>query len=97
MYRVVGLDALHDLATMPVDTNSAQNQVKLAAAARLAGETGGGGFGGDLAETLRTLNDEYLQQAPRLRIVRQTLTVEVSPAEREPRTIESEPEPLLPS
>lgn len=83
IYRVVGLDALHDLATMPIDANSAQNQVKLAAAARLAGPTEGSVAGGDLAETLRSLNQEYQAQAPRLRVTRERLTVETLPAREE--------------
>jgi hypothetical protein len=82
LYRVSGLDALHDLATMPIDENSAQNQVKLAAAARLAGSTEGLGGGGDVADTLRALNEAYHQNAPRIRVVRERLTVEVSPPER---------------
>lgn len=78
LYRVAGLDALHDLATMPINENSAQNQVKLAAAARLAGETASAG-GGDLADTLRQLNDAYQKEAPRLRIVRERTTIETIP------------------
>ena len=84
MYRVVGLDALHDLATMPIDVNSAQNQVKLAAAARLAGSVEGPAGGSDLAETLRELNKSYSENAPRLRVIRETtkMTIEAVPAER---------------
>lgn len=85
LYRVVGLDALHDLATMPIDLNSAQNQVKLAAAARLAGTVEGqAGGSGDLAETLRELNQSYQENAPRLRAIRTTVvtTVEAVPDER---------------
>lgn len=81
IYRVVGLDALHDLATMPIDANSAQNQVKLAAAARLAGtvEPGSGIETGDI---LRELNQAYQQNAPRLRVIREKTTIETIPAER---------------
>ena len=83
LYRVSGLDALHDLATMPIDENSAQNQVKLAAAARLAGGLEPGGFGGEMAETLRELQSLYQQNAPRLRVIRERTTVEIStPDER---------------
>lgn len=82
MYRVAGLDALHDLATMPIDVNSAQNQVKLAAAARLAGETASAGGGGELVETLRELNAQYQSEAPRLRVTRERLTIETLPQER---------------
>lgn len=81
LYRVAGLDALHDLATMPLDDNSAQNQVKLAAAARLAGSVEVGG-GSGIEDTLRELNAAYQKEAPRLRIVREKVTIEAIPAER---------------
>lgn len=82
LYRVAGLDALHDLATMPIDENSAQNQVKLAAAARLAGTVEAGGGSDGLAETLRELNQAYQQEAPRLRVIRERTTIETIPSER---------------
>jgi hypothetical protein len=82
LYRVAGLDALHELATMPIDSNSAQNQVKLAAAARLAGSTDAGLSGGALEETLRELNKSYQETAPRLRVTRERLTIETVPQER---------------
>lgn len=82
LYRVAGLDALHDLATMQIDSNSAQNQVKLAAAARLAGPTEGSSAGDGLAEVLRELNTSYEANAPRLRVIRERVTVETLPAER---------------
>lgn len=82
LYRVTGLDALAELATMPLDSNSAQNQVKLAAAARLAGETSTIGGGAEVADTLRVLNEKYHQAAPRIRVIRQTL-IEMAPGERE--------------
>ncbi len=83
LYRVAGLDALHELATMPINENSAQNQVKLAAAARLAGSPEEGAGGGEVGEALRALNELYHQQAPRLRVVRERLTVEVAPDEKD--------------
>jgi hypothetical protein len=87
LYRVDGLDALHDLATMPIDENSAQNQVKLAAAARLAGTVEGIGSG-SLEETLRELNKSYQENAPRLRVIRERTTIETIPervvSEQEP-------------
>lgn len=83
MYRVVGLDALHDLAAMPIDENSAQNQVKFAAAARLTDGLAGGSTGGEMADTFKELADLYQQHAPRVRLVRERTTVEISaPAER---------------
>ena len=78
LYRIAGLDALHDLASMPIDENSAQNQVKLAAAARLAGPPSESQEGGELAETLRELNQLYHESAPKIKIMRQTL-VEITP------------------
>lgn len=78
VYRVVGLDALHDLATMPIDVNSAQNQVKLAAAARLAGTPEATGGDTSVADTLRALNEAYHVNAPRIRIVREKITVEMN-------------------
>lgn len=81
IYRVAGLDALHDLATMPIDANSAQNQVKLAAAARLAGTVESEG-GSDASDILRELNQAYQQNAPRLRVIREKTTIETLPTER---------------
>lgn len=81
LYRVSGLDALHDLATMPIDQNSAQNQVKLAAAARLAGAVDAMG-GNDSSDILRELRDSYEKSAPRLRVVREKITIERLPPER---------------
>ena len=92
LYRVTGLDALHDLAAMPVSDNSAQNQVKLGAAARLAGSTDGQGGGGEIAETLRALNDAYHEAAPRIRIVRERISVELGPGEREIQTESQSPQ-----
>jgi len=90
IYRVAGLDALHDLATMPIDENSAQNQVKLAAAARLAGGLEHGAIATGMDETLRELQAAYQQSAPRLRVIRErtTTTLEIGPSER---VIEQEP------
>lgn len=79
LYRVAGLDALHDLATMPIDENSAQNQVKLAAAARLVGESGVGQSSGELEGIFRELRETYQSEAPRLRVVRERTTIETIP------------------
>jgi len=98
LYRVAGLDALHDLATMPINENSAQNQVKLAAAARLAGGLEGAGSGGEMGDTFRELRELYESHAPRLKVVRErtTTTVEMVPTDRgedDPEPIESVVEP----
>ncbi len=94
VYRVAGLDALHDLATMEIDKeNSANNQVKLAAAARLAGADVGGASSGDMGEIFRELRQEYETHAPRLRVVRErtTTTVEMVP-QHDPVVISQEPQ-----
>lgn len=79
-YRADGLEALHELATMAIGDNSAMAQVKLSAAARLAGGVGERESGSDLEETLRTLNEQYHQHAPRIKLTR-TTSVEISPPE----------------
>jgi len=85
VYRIDGLDALHELAVMPIDaTNSANNQVKLAAAARLAGTNEGGSMGGEIADTLRSLNEMYHREAPRIRVTR----TEIEISREGPRIIE---------
>ncbi len=80
LYRVAGLDALHDIASMPIGENSAMVQVKFAAASRIAGSPEGGAGGGELGEALRSLNALYHEAAPRLRVVRERLSIELSPA-----------------
>jgi hypothetical protein len=79
-YRADGLEALHELATMPVGENSAMAQVKLAAAARLSG-TMDRETSSELEDTLRALNDEYHRNAPRIKVTRQTI-IEMGPDER---------------
>ncbi len=90
LYRAAGLDALHELATMPIDENSAQNQVKLAAAARLAGTSEATGANDGIEETLRELNQSYQQSAPRLRVIRERTTIETIP-ERVVSDVEKQP------
>ena len=82
LYRVDGLDALHDIATMPISDNSAQNQVKLAAAARLAGTQEQNSTGSEIDATLRALNESYHAEAPRIRVTRERMTFETIPPER---------------
>lgn len=82
LYRSDALDALHDLATMPVDKNSAQNQVKLLAATRLAGPQGEQSSVGDIDLTLRQLNEDYHRAAPRIKSVRErVITFDNEPRE----------------
>jgi len=80
-YRADGLEAIHELATMPVGDNSAMAQVKLAAAARLVGGAGEREGESDIQQVLRDLNDQYHQHATRLKITRQT-SIEIGPEER---------------
>ena len=82
VYRVVGLDSLAELATMPIDENSAQNQVRLAAAARLAGSPEHSSGGGEMGDIMRSLNDAYHANAPRIRVTRERMTVEVGGGEK---------------
>lgn len=86
LYRVVGLDALHDLAAMPINENSAQNQVKLAAAARLAGSHEAGGGVSEQDSILRALNEEYASQSKRIRVTRERVTVEMEGGKESPVT-----------
>jgi hypothetical protein len=83
-FQTDALDALHDLATMPVSENSAQNQVKLLAAKLLAGTLLSPEASGDEDETnkllLRRINEEFERNAPRLRMIRErTIAFEQEP------------------
>ena len=72
LYRSQGLDTLQELATMPHGDNSAMAQVRLAAAARLAGtQEYQSGASGAMDATLSILNDEYQKAAPRIKRVRE--------------------------
>lgn len=86
-YRVDALDAIFDLATMPISDNSAQNQVKLAAARLLAAIDGApkSPEDGGLEGMLRNLNEAYHKDAPRIRSVRErivTFESELPPIEQ---------------
>ncbi len=86
LYKSEALDALHALASMPVGDNSANNQVKLLAAAKLY-QTGEKQMGDTIQDTLRTLNDEFVSQQKRISGIRKTVyEVQYS----EPRAIEVE-------
>ncbi len=87
-YQIDALDAIHDLAMMPISTNSAQNQVKFVAAKLLAfREADQAPSDGGLEGTLRALNDAYHKDAPRIRSVRERVVT----FESEPRVIEQQP------
>lgn len=73
LYRSEALDAIRDLATMPLSDNSAQNQVKLAAAIRLYGETREKVANDAISEVLRSINEDFRESAPRLRTIRREI------------------------
>jgi hypothetical protein len=74
-YRAEALEALHDLASLPVDaeTNSALAQVKLIAAQRLYQETGQTDNPNDMESTLRVLNQRFQEAAPRIKQIRERI------------------------
>jgi len=73
LYKQDGLDALRDLAMMPISTNSMQNQVKFLAASKLVGNLGeqDGPATGAVDTLLKQLNEEYRTAAPKIREVRE--------------------------
>lgn len=73
LYRSEALDAIRAIAMMPISENSAQNQVKLAAAVRLYGETREAAAGDEIQHVLRVINEDYRTSAPRLKSVRETI------------------------
>lgn len=87
-YKIDALDAIHDLAMMTInDANSAQNQVKLAAAKVLAFPDGVPGTTQEngIEVMLKSLNDKYHKDAPRIKSVRERVVT----FETEPRVIEA--------
>ena len=74
IYRADALEALHQLATMPVSEDGFANQTKMAAAVRLMG----GGLehsqdAGGIDDTLRQLNEQYQRDAPKIRSIRERI------------------------
>ena len=76
-YQSDALDALHALAMMPISENSMQNQVKLAAASKLAvallAPNPTGGADADLQVFLRDLDKQYRATAPRIKSIRERI------------------------
>ncbi len=73
-YKQSGLDALYDLATMPMPDNSAMAQVKFMAASRLAGPIEGvqeRGSGPTFDSVLQQLNERFHANAPKIRSIRE--------------------------
>lgn len=75
-YKCAALDALYDLAMMPMPDNSAMAQVKFMAASRLAGPLEGvedRGKGPTFDSVLSDLNKRFHENAPRIREVRERI------------------------
>lgn len=73
-YKCAALDALYDLAMMPMPDNSAMAQVKFMAASRLAGPIEGvaqQGAGPTFDSVLKDLNDRFHLNAPKIRSIRE--------------------------
>jgi hypothetical protein len=81
-YRIDALEAIYNIATMPISDNSAQNQVKLMAAKVLAFPEGlQAPTDGGLRGVLDAMNQAYHKDAPRIRSVRERIvTFESEPA-----------------
>ena len=87
LYKCDALDALHDIAMMPITTNALMNQVKFLAAQLLAGplnDQTGMMLPVEADRTLRQLNDEFAKSAQRIRSVRERV-IEFEP--HEPKAI----------
>lgn len=72
-YRVVGLEELHELATMDHGGSAAMAKVKLQAAISLHGGQQQTGGDREVESALSELNQLYHQNAPRIREIRQTV------------------------
>lgn len=89
LYSVDGLDALHDLAMMPITPNPLLNQIKYMAASRLAGPAQEQQAPiSEVDGTLRRLNEQFHRSAPRIKSVRERVITFDSPPE--PRLINGE-------
>jgi len=82
LYRMDAIDALRDLAMMPISENALLNQVKYMAACRLAGPQQETPLApSEIDTTLRELNNAYHSAAPRIKSVRErVITFEQEPA-----------------
>lgn len=78
VYRQDALEALQDLAMMPLSENSSQNQVKYMAATRLLGgdkaqDAPPAPIAGPTGDVMAQLRDAYRATAPRIREVRERI------------------------
>lgn len=86
-YRLDGLEAIHEIATMQADS-AALYEVKLKAAIQLRGAVGVGQQG-ESSVILSELNDLYRQNAPRIKSIRtQTVQIEFQDEGTQEREIE---------
>jgi hypothetical protein len=74
-YRLDGIETLHSLATTSHGDSAALAKVRLEAAIALRGGPSQGNGSGEAEATLAELNQLYLQNAPRIKEIRQTVVV----------------------
>lgn len=95
-YRVVGLEELHDLATMDHGDSAAMAKVKLQAAIALRGGQQNVAGDHEIENALAELNTLYHQNAPRIKEIRQTVVKLQDGREATQRVIELQPDPTTP-
>lgn len=88
IYRIDGLETLHELATTDHGESAAMAKVRMEAAIALRGGSSHSGGGGEMESTLAELNNLYLQNAPRIKEIRQTVVVIEGKSEPLPITLE---------
>ncbi|MGQ7939116.1 hypothetical protein [Paraburkholderia sp. D1E] len=91
-YRVVGIEELHDLATMDHKDSAAMAKVKLQAAIALRGGQQQAGGDREIEHALSELNQLYHQNAPRIKEIRQTVIKLEDGREATQRVIELQPD-----
>lgn len=74
-YRLDGIETLHTLATTDHGDSAALAKVRLEAAIALRGGPAHGSGNSEAEATLQELNQLYLQNAPRIKEIRQTVVV----------------------
>lgn len=74
-YRLDGIQVLHELAVTPHGDSAALAKVRLEAAQALRGGPHSGSGNSEVEATLAELNQLYLQNAPRIKEIRQTVVV----------------------
>ena len=74
-YRLDGIETLHTLATTDHGDSAALAKVRLEAAIALRGGPAHGAGSSETEATLAELNQLYLQNAPRIKEIRQTVVV----------------------